>query len=37
MRTNMGGGLPISGFYEIKQEGYEIYQSMILFLAAITI
>lgn len=24
MRTNMGGGLPISGFYEMKQEIYEI-------------
>ena len=26
MRTNMGGGLPISGFYEMKQEVYEIYR-----------
>lgn len=24
MRTNMGGGLPIQGFYEMKQEVYEI-------------
>lgn len=24
MRTNMGGGLPIQGFYEMKQELYEI-------------
>ena len=24
MNTNMGGGLPISGFYEMKQEIYEI-------------
>lgn len=24
MRTNMGGGLPIEGFYEMKQEIYEI-------------
>ncbi len=24
MRTNMGGGLPIGGFYEMKQEIYEI-------------
>lgn len=25
MRTNMGGGLPIHGFYEMKQEVYEIF------------
>ena len=24
MRENMGGGLPIAGFYEMKQEVYEI-------------
>lgn len=24
MRTNMGGGLPIGGFYEMKQEIHEI-------------
>lgn len=25
MRTNLGGGLPIAGFYEMKQEVYEIF------------
>ena len=24
MRTNMGGGLPVAGFYEMKQEVYEV-------------
>ena len=24
MRTNMGGGLPIGGFYEMKQDVYDI-------------
>ena len=24
MRTNMGGGLPVIGFYEMKQEIYDI-------------
>lgn len=28
MCTNMGGGLPISGFYEMKQEIYEIYKRL---------
>ena len=28
MRTNMGGGLPILGFYEMKQEIYEIYRRL---------
>jgi hypothetical protein len=26
MRTNMGGGLPIAGFYETKQEVYDLVQ-----------
>ena len=28
MRTNMGGGLPVIGFYEMKQEVYEIAKRM---------
>lgn len=29
MRTNMGGGLPVIGFYEMKQEVYEIYHRLL--------
>lgn len=29
MRTNMGGGLPIAGFYEMKQEVYEIAKKLL--------
>lgn len=29
MQTNMGGGLPIRGFYEMKQEVYEIAKNNI--------
>ena len=33
MRTNMGGGLPISGFYEMKQDIYEIAQREKLLIS----
>ena len=28
MRINQGGGLPVAGFYEMKQEVYEIAKSL---------
>lgn len=31
MRTNMGGGLPIQGFYEMKQEVYEISRNRSMY------
>ena len=33
MRENMGGGLPISGFYEMKQDVYDIAERLRAFEA----
>lgn len=32
MRTNLGGGLPVAGFYEMKQEIYDIARTSKLLL-----